>query len=109
MFRASCLHLAARKGHSNVYAFIMEDLEDKNPKRSDGFTPLHLAARNGHLQVCKIICDNVEDTNPSSDNGETPINLASSKEYFEVVSFLQFINDVDEKIMLGFDLEQFFS
>ena len=40
------LHEAAGNGHLSLCKFIMENLEDKNPEDSDGFTPLHLAAQN---------------------------------------------------------------
>ena len=49
------LHLAAKAGHLNVCQFIIEKVQDKNPKNDRNDTPLHLAAENGHLQVCELI------------------------------------------------------
>ena len=42
----------------------MENIEDKNPPDSIGWTPFHEAAENGRLEVCQLIINNIEDKNP---------------------------------------------
>ena len=49
------LHIAARRGHLEVYQFIMGKVEDKNPAANNGITLLHLAAMKGYLEICQII------------------------------------------------------
>ena len=82
--RTNALFLAACKGHSEVYDFLMGKLKNKNPGtisrlNENGMTPLHYAAFNGHLRVCKLIIENVSDKNPSSVNsdGNTPLHWAA--------------------------------
>jgi hypothetical protein len=41
------LHVAAQKGHKEIYQFIMDKVENKNPAAVNGVTPLHLAAQKG--------------------------------------------------------------
>ena len=41
---------AVKNGHLEVCEFIMESLENKNPGRNDGWTPLHKAAQCGHIR-----------------------------------------------------------
>ena len=48
----TALHIAARKGHLEIYQFIMNKVEDKNPAANNGITPLHLAAMKGYLEIC---------------------------------------------------------
>ena len=38
------IHVASWSGNNKVFRFIAEYVENPNPKKCDGFTPLHLAA-----------------------------------------------------------------
>ena len=60
-----------------VCQLIMENIEDKNPKDNNGWTPLHYAASNGHLAICQLIMENIEDKNPKENNGWTPLHSAA--------------------------------
>ena len=82
--KVRALHIAAIKGHIDIYKFIMEKVADKNPFYR-GWTPLHFAAIDGHLEVCKLILENVKDKNPVSNNGRTPMDLAKSRNHLEIV------------------------
>ena len=53
------LHKAAGNGHLDVCVYIMEKIEDKNPRGLFGRTPLHEAACFGHLDICKNIMVNI--------------------------------------------------
>ena len=63
---------------------ITENLEDKNPKDSNGFTPLHHAALNGHLDICKLIMEQVENQNPGNVYGDTPFHWAAGNNQLDV-------------------------
>ena len=55
-------------GQFEVCKFILENVEDKNPKKDDGGTPLHSTAQDGNLDVCKLIFENVDDKNPKDED-----------------------------------------
>ena len=78
------LHMAALKGHIEIYKILMEKVVDKNPFYR-GWTPLHFAALNGHLELCRLILENVNDKNPVSNNGRTPKDLARDCNRLEIV------------------------
>ena len=69
------LHVAAVRGHIEVYKIYMEKVADKNPL-SGGCTPLHLAAICGRLEMCRLILENVNDKHPVTNRGRTPMDLA---------------------------------
>ena len=50
---------------------IIGQVEDKNPRTNNGFTPLHNAAGKGHFNIFKLIFDQVEDKNPANGSGQT--------------------------------------
>ena len=86
------MHYAAQQGHLSVVQHICGHLEDKNPKDSNGFTPLHLAAANGHLEVVKHLTQFVDDLHPK--NGvcwgpKTPLDFAEEKGHHEIVDYLK--------------------
>ena len=78
------LHIAAMKGHIEVYKIYMEKVADKNPL-SGGCTPLHLAAICGRLEMCRLILENVNDKHPVTTDGRTPMDLAKTGNYLEIV------------------------
>ena len=78
------LHIAANKGHTEIYKVIMEKEADKNPVYN-GFTPLHIAARSGNLEMCKLILENVNDKSPVDANGKTPKEVAEEFNHLEIV------------------------
>ena len=49
------LHLAAEEGHLSVCRLIVENVDDRNPKNEDGFTPLALATTNHNLEIKNLI------------------------------------------------------
>ena len=48
-----------KKDHLQVCKLILENVDDKNPKKKDEWTPLHIAVKNCHLEVFKLILENV--------------------------------------------------
>jgi ankyrin repeat protein len=71
------LGFAAQEGHLEICAFLIKNLDDKNPEENDGWTPFHHAARNGHLDVCKLMLNHIDKKNPGDKIGLTPLHLAS--------------------------------
>ena len=51
------LHTAARCGHLAVFKFIFETIKYKEPKTSDGRTPLKVAIQFEHYDICQFIKD----------------------------------------------------
>ena len=73
----------------------MKGLNNKNPRKNDGGTPLHIAAYYGKMEICRLICQNIVDTNPMDDVGNTPISNASAMGHFEIVSFLKNLQSME--------------
>ena len=71
------LGLAAQEGHLEICAFLIEYLDDKNPRENDGWTPLHRVARAGHLEVCKLLSNLLDNKNPGDIHGRIPLHEAS--------------------------------
>ena len=53
------LHMAAEKGHYEVFQLIISNVNEKNPASHDGFTPLHIATKHGHYKICNLIGKNL--------------------------------------------------
>ena len=60
------LHCASGKGHLEIFKYIVENVEDKNPARIDGKKSVHLAAAYVRLDFVKHIIKNLEDKTPRS-------------------------------------------
>ena len=81
--------IAAYEGHFEVVKYLVDNLEDKNPKSDKHFgeTPLHTAASivepqysirsNDRIDVLKYIMSNVSDVNPKDNLGNTPLHYAA--------------------------------
>ena len=82
--RLSPFHIAALRGHTEIYKIIMETVADKNPICC-GLTPLHTAAMFGNLEMCKLILENVNDKNPVNRHGFTPKDNAEESNHLEIV------------------------
>ena len=51
------LHYAAKAGHENVCALLVDRGAGIEEKDEDGSTPLHFAALGGHVSVCALLLD----------------------------------------------------
>ena len=83
------MHEAAFAGALDVVNFYIGRLTgDKNPKHSNGMTPLHLAADFGHLDIVKLITNTLFDKNPKSNQNITPLHFAAGQGHLDIVRFL---------------------
>ena len=59
---------------------ILEVETIKNPKDTEGNTPLHHAARKGNFEAFLLIKEKVDDINPKNEHGNTPLHRAALSE-----------------------------
>ena len=78
------LHYAAIKGDLNMYKFIHNKLEDKNPKNVDGWMPIHFASRHGKIRIVEFIIGHLEDKNPKDNSGLTPLSILAANGHLDV-------------------------
>uniref|UniRef100_G1K3J1 Diacylglycerol kinase n=1 Tax=Xenopus tropicalis TaxID=8364 RepID=G1K3J1_XENTR len=78
--RGSLLHLAARAGHSDIVAYILQN--------GDGETALHKAASHGHRRVCQILVDAGACVIKKDAKGNTPFDKAQEAGDSELASYL---------------------
>ena len=103
-FNHSPLHITAERGLSSLHKFVTEKIlagaprpgilskvanfetiqskayaiNEINPERGNGLTPLHFAASYGHFEICKFIIEKINVKNPrNSRNGTTPLHMAA--------------------------------
>ena len=83
------LHLAAKKGKSNIIACLQEYQADCNLRNSLGDTPLHLAVNEGHLDCfTKIIAYTNRDIELTNNNHLTPLHCAAKTDNDEIIAQL---------------------
>ena len=78
------LKFSAKFGHGELCTFILNEIEEKNPKDEIGRTPLHIAAEFGNLDVCKMIMDEIKDI---SANGITKYEQKLVLKLVEILNF----------------------
>ena len=63
----------------NIFKFLLEKAEDKNPtlRRDKKWTMLHDLAGKGHLEMCRLMVKAVEDKSPYDVDGSTPYHIAA--------------------------------
>ncbi|KAL9616887.1 MAG: hypothetical protein Q9160_008276 [Pyrenula sp. 1 TL-2023] len=72
----SALHLAARKGDSDLVAYLLRNGAKVNPDDDDSKTPLHEAALSGNADVVRLLLNRGADTQARDANGKTPRDVA---------------------------------
>ena len=86
---SSALHGAARHGHTETVALLLEkgsvlDVRDS----SGGFTPLHDAAYAGHLSMVLLLLQSRADPTCAASGTTTPLDLAAHGGHLEVAAAL---------------------
>ena len=75
------LHKSALYGNLEIHGYVMDLVQDKNPKNEDGYTPLHYALeQKGKSAIIKLIIEKVYEKNPKNNDGQTPFDLALDKD-----------------------------
>ena len=95
LWYGSALHVAAEKGHFEIFKFLLEKSADVNPLCENRWTPFHLAAKNGHLDVCRLIMMKLRNTktalenkNPAGKHGMTPLHFATMNGHFYICKLI---------------------
>ena len=55
--RNTYLHVAAKYGQTEMFSFIFDNAEEKNPKNQTGKSPFHLACQYGRVNVAELIIE----------------------------------------------------
>ena len=97
----TCLHTAVLCNNVELFRFIIENVEEKNPAvkiynhEDSEKTPLHLAAAKGNLEICKIIIANVGDLSCLDEKfcGETPFEAARERNHLDICFYFNEIRN----------------
>ena len=85
----SYLFIAAKYNHVKIYEEMVTRLEDVNPAKTNGETPLHIAAKFGHEAIVSVIVENVEDNDNHPDKqGITPLHISVKQGFTNVTGIL---------------------
>ena len=97
------LHITADQGLCELFKYVSEKTDEKNPKGFEGLTPFHLAAQEGHLEVSKFIIERVEDKNPKQDQGVaedwTPLHYAAIWGHLDICKLI--MDNIVDKNPIG--------
>ena len=100
--RRTPLHEAAFQGDLEVFKYIANQANNKNPVDEDGKTPLHNAVTHRHIQIVKCIMDLIDEEkksdpltfflsmnkNVKNNLGLTPIHIAVQRRNYEICKVL---------------------
>ena len=83
------IHAAARRGHADIVALLLECGADLEGQGGYNQTPLHLAPWSGNLEVGRYLLDHGANINAREEDDWTPLHWAVRRENsFEAVQFL---------------------
>jgi ankyrin repeat protein len=87
--RVCCVSQAARNGHDELVASLLERLAEVGAKKPNGFTSLMASAQGGHVRVAELLIDAsaaVSDTR--TDDGWTSLMLSCQNGHEQVAALL---------------------
>lgn len=82
------LHIAAKKGFSNMVSLLCQHGWNTEERDKDGRTPLHMAALYNQVEVVRELIGRKADIEAEDDLGYTPLLRAVSKDNLEAVEVL---------------------
>ena len=77
------LHMAARRGSSEVCQLLLNADVDVNAPTKNGTTPLHEAAQHGHIQIIDLLVESGGDASTETKDGHTPLRMAICSQYMD--------------------------
>jgi hypothetical protein len=88
-FDVTPIHVAAREGHADILALLLECGADLEGQGGYNQTPLHLAPWSGNLEVGRCLLDHGANINAREADDWTPLHWAVRRENsFQAVQFL---------------------
>ena len=77
-------------GDTNVFKFLLEKAEDKNPKmvKNSDWTLLHFFVETGQMEMCRLMVEKIEDKQPQNIDGSTPYHIAATIGHVELCRLL---------------------
>lgn len=85
----TALMYAAKAGHSEIVALLIEAGANVHSENNDGATALHLAAEKGRTQVTRILLKAGADFEAWDGSGRTPLYRAFENRHGEITELLQ--------------------
>src|SRR3990167_7153600 len=85
---ASLLYFAARSGHKDIVAMLIDKGADINHAPNNNVTPLFIAAQNGHKDIVEIFINKGTDINRAQYQGATPLLIAAENGHNDIVKML---------------------
>uniref|UniRef100_A0A8C7UNI8 Ankyrin 3 n=1 Tax=Oncorhynchus mykiss TaxID=8022 RepID=A0A8C7UNI8_ONCMY len=82
------LHVASKRGNSNMVKLLLDRGSKIDGKTKDGLTPLHCGARSGHEQVVEILLDRGAPILSKTKNGLSPLHMATQGDHINCVQLL---------------------
>jgi len=102
-FRDNPLHIAARRGYTNILKLFVENGARIDDKNFYNLTPLHCAIRSGYINSTQFLIDQGASINTRGGNHyETSLLMAIKLGYIKIIELLLDNHvDINEKVSLG--------
>uniref|UniRef100_A0A669ER29 Ankyrin 3 n=1 Tax=Oreochromis niloticus TaxID=8128 RepID=A0A669ER29_ORENI len=82
------LHVASKRGNSNMVRLLLERGAKIDARTKDGLTPLHCGARSGHEQVVEMLLNRGAPILSKTKNGLSPLHMATQGDHLNCVQLL---------------------
>uniref|UniRef100_UPI001EAF17B7 ankyrin-2-like n=1 Tax=Oncorhynchus gorbuscha TaxID=8017 RepID=UPI001EAF17B7 len=82
------LHVASKRGNTNMVALLLDRGAQIDAKTRDGLTPLHCAARSGHDPAIELLLERGAPILARTKNGLSPLHMSAQGDHVECVKHL---------------------